>query len=54
MVGDGLVPGKYKVVLGPVPLSPSVAPPEYGSMNNTPLEIDTANSPFDLKVRKPR
>ena len=54
MVGDGLVPGKYKVVLGPAPLSPSVAPPEYGNMNKTPLEIDTANSPFELKVRKPR
>lgn len=54
MVGDGLVPGKYKVVLGPGPLSPSVAPLEYGDMNRTPLEVDTANLPFELKVRKPR
>jgi hypothetical protein len=54
--GDGLAVGKYKVTLrtmGPVPMLPSVMPPEYGYMNRTPLEVDTANSPFELKVRKP-
>jgi hypothetical protein len=57
-VGDGLVRGnKYKVTLGtvgPVPMPPSVLPPEYGDMKLTPLEVDTADSPFELKVRKPR
>ena len=57
MVGDGLVRGKHKVTLstpGPVPLSASVMPPEYGDMSLTPLEVDTADSPFELKVPKPR
>jgi hypothetical protein len=56
-VGDGLARGNHKVILtspGPVPLSAAVMPPEYGDMNRTPLEVDTANSPFELKVRKPR
>jgi hypothetical protein len=54
---DGLVRGKHKVTLGtvgPAIIPPSVLPPEYGDRNRTPLEVDTADSPFDLKVRKPR
>jgi hypothetical protein len=54
--GDGLVPGKYKVILTGISLSrlpPSVVPPEYGDLERTPLEVDTAQLPFDLKVRKP-
>jgi hypothetical protein len=57
MVGDGLVRGKHKVTLsspGNIVLTPSLMPSEYGDMNRTPLEVDTANSPFELKVRKPR
>jgi hypothetical protein len=57
MVGDGVVRGKHKVTLsspGPAGLPPSMAPPEYCDRNRTPLEVDTADSPFDLKVRKPQ
>lgn len=57
MVGDGLARGKHKVTLstpGPVPLSATVVPPEYGDMNRTPLVVDTAESPFELKVPKPQ
>jgi hypothetical protein len=56
-VGDGLVRGKHKVTIGtvgPVRLPSSVLPPEYSDMNGTPLVVDTSDSPFDLKVRKPR
>jgi hypothetical protein len=55
--GDGLVRGKHKVTIGavgPTPVSPSILPPEYGDMRCTPLVVDTADSPFELKVRKPR
>jgi hypothetical protein len=53
---DGLVRGKHKVVLGGVssfPLPPSLVPPEYCDFTKTPLEVDTAQQPFVLKVRKP-
>ena len=54
---DGLVRGKHKVTLfapNNRPLTPSVVPPEYGDPAKTPLEVDTANQPFELKVRKPK
>lgn len=53
---DGLVLGKHKVFLGTPngPLPPTVVPPEYCDAEKTPLEVDTAQQPFDLKVRKPR
>jgi hypothetical protein len=56
-LGDGLVPGKYRVTLGSpsvVPLFPGAMSLEYGDPGRTPLEIDTGNSPFKLEVRKPR
>jgi len=54
---DGLIRGKHKVVLAGIsgfPLPPSVVPPEYCDSKKTPLEVDTAQQPFVLKVRKPR
>jgi hypothetical protein len=57
MANDGLVRGKHKVTLataGLTPLPTSVAPPEYTDLTKTPLEVDTAHLPFELKVRKPR
>ena len=54
---DGLVRGKHKVTLTGSdnrPLPPSVVPPEYADPARTPLEVNTANQPFALKVRKPR
>ncbi|MCA9248742.1 MAG: hypothetical protein KDA42_16565 [Planctomycetales bacterium] len=55
--GDGLIPGKHKVVVEaldenerPLP----VVPREYLSQATTPLEADTANLPLELKVAKPK
>jgi hypothetical protein len=53
---DGLVRGKHKVTFGilggGVPPA-SLVPPEYIDPARTPLEVDTASQPFELKVRKP-
>ncbi len=54
--GDGLVRGKHKVILatrshGALP--PSIVPPEYCSPVKTPLEVDTAQQSFELRVKKP-
>lgn len=54
--GDGLVKGKHKVTLADSanqPLPATVIPREYGSLANTPLEVDTNDLPFLLRVRKP-
>ena len=54
--GDGLVRGKHKVTLTDSwrqPLDASLVPPEYGDPAKTPLEVDTADLPFELEVRKP-
>jgi hypothetical protein len=54
---DGLVPGRHKVTLvdgqGRL-LPPSVAAPEYGDPDRTPLEVDTAKQPFEILVKKPK
>jgi hypothetical protein len=54
--GDGLIPGKHKVIVvaydGGRDLSPKV-PRIYSSVTSTPLEIDTANLPIEIKIRKP-
>ena len=52
--GDELVRGKHKVILSATDAAGEVLiPPEYGDVSTTPLEIDTADSPLELKVRKP-
>lgn len=54
--GDGLIPGKHKVFLqGAVENSgkPTV-PKEYLSELTTPLIVDTANVPLDIKIPKPK
>ena len=52
---DGLVRGKHKVTLtSPAdPLVPAIVSAEYTDPATTPLEVDTAVLPFELKVRKP-
>jgi hypothetical protein len=30
-----------------------VVPPEYRDIKTTPIEVDTANQPFVIKVKKP-
>lgn len=54
---DGLVQGKHTVMLAGVNgemLPASLVPPEYGDFSKTPLEVDTANQPFHLTIRKPQ
>lgn len=53
--GDGLTCGKHKVLVTGLtnPIPASIVPPEYADYNRTPLLVDTANQPFELKVRKP-
>jgi hypothetical protein len=53
--GDGLVPGKHKVVIQTAAERDTklVVPKEYAS-DNTPLIIDTADAPLEIKVPKPK
>jgi hypothetical protein len=53
---DGLIPGKHKVAIEKEG-SPDARPPvpkEFLSITTTPLVIDTADSPFHIKVPKPK
>jgi len=53
---DGLVPGKHKVQItgaSHAPLPKDIVPAEYASPVKTPLEVDTDNLPFEIKVKKP-
>jgi hypothetical protein len=54
--GDGLIPGKHKVAIetGGGPSANIPVPKEYQSISTTPLVVDTADSPFDIKVPKPK
>jgi hypothetical protein len=53
---DGVIPGKFKLVVsatdGERALSKKV-PKQYTAEATTPLEFDTANSPFEIKIKKP-
>jgi hypothetical protein len=54
--GDGLVPGKHKVLIQAINgdrLRADLVPAEYTRPEKTPLSVNTDHSPFDLKVRKP-
>jgi hypothetical protein len=55
--GDGLLPGKHKVLIVPIDANErrleGVVPPEYGEVNKTPVIVDTAEQPFVIKVKKP-
>ena len=52
--GDGLIRGKHKVLLSAADVSGKpLFPPEYADINTTPAEIDTADSPLEIKIRKP-
>ncbi len=54
---DGLLPGKHKVLAIATDdkhqIIEGVIPPEYKEVNKTPLEIDTANQPLVIKIKKP-
>ena len=53
---DGVIPGKCRVVVqatdGPREVSKKV-PKEYTAEATTPIEVDTANTPFEIKIKKP-
>jgi hypothetical protein len=52
--GDGLIPGKHKVVIQPDRSSAKpVVPAEYTSSETTPLVVDTADRPLKIRVPKP-
>jgi hypothetical protein len=54
---DGLVQGKHKVTItgdDNKPLPANIVPAEYADVKRTPLEVDTGQQPFVLKVRKPQ
>jgi hypothetical protein len=53
--GDGLVPGKHKVsfIFATDANGKSLVPPAYSDSSSSPLEIDTANQPIEIKVPKP-
>jgi hypothetical protein len=56
--GDGLIPGKHKVVLTVSTgrggeSTTDLFGPEYSDPNKTPIEVDTANLPMEIKVKKP-
>lgn len=53
---DGLVRGEHRVLVAASSASgesTSLVPPEYLDSERTPLLIDTADSPLNLRVRKP-
>lgn len=54
--GDGLIPGKHKVVIQPDRKQgkQTIVPNEYTYSETTPLVVDTKESPFDIKVPKPK
>ena len=54
--GDGLVPGKHKVVVQAANERDGnpVVPKEYTNPETTPLVIDTKDVPFEIKVPKPK
>lgn len=49
--GDGLIRGKHKVSIDATPVE--LVPEEYRSAATTPLVIDTADSPLEIKLPTP-
>jgi len=53
--GDGLVPGRHKVTINYAEDKEGnlLVPKEYTNPSETPLIVDTANLPLEIKVPKP-
>ncbi len=49
--GDGIVPGEHKVII--VGEVRGLVPTEYTDVATTPLTVNSNDSPFDIKVKKP-
>lgn len=54
--GDGLIPGKHKVSVEQATdkAGQLLVPKEYASIGTTPLVVDTADAPLEIKVPKPK
>jgi len=54
--GDGLIPGKHKVVIqnAAEQAGKPIVPKEFTSETTTTLIVDTKDLPFDIKVPKPK
>ena len=55
--GDGIVRGQHKVMIVALDQRQNATPEVpaiYGSVNTTPLVVDAEDSPFELKVNRPR
>jgi hypothetical protein len=55
--GDGLIPGKHKVVLevGPGPNGKPLVPPDYANVAKTPLIVDSSTTDhLEIKVPRPK
>lgn len=53
--GDGLIPGKHKVAIEASgdPRIKIPVPKEYINIATSPVVVDTADAPFEIKVPKP-
>lgn len=53
--GDGLIPGKHRVsfLYATDENGKSLVPDEYTIPNESPLVVDTANLPLDIRVPRP-
>ncbi len=55
--GDGIVRGEHKVLveaLSSTNVRLPLVPPEYANVAKTPLHVNTKDSPFEIKVPKPK
>lgn len=50
---DGVVGGRHKLLIGEVEGLGTLIDPKYGDPNASPLEVDTSDAPFEIKVSKP-
>jgi hypothetical protein len=48
---DGLISGEHKVLIQCTPAG--LVDKDYDDRNNTPVTVNTSQSPFELKVQKP-
>jgi hypothetical protein len=48
---DGIVRGRHKVL---VKATPETVPKFYMRIEETPLEVDTADAPFHIRVQRPK
>lgn len=53
--GDGIVPGEHKVIVKPGKSKEqrNSVSPKYNNVRTTPLTVNTADIPFDIKIEKP-